>query len=424
MSGIDVRDLASEPLANGEFPAALTSDYRAYFSPEARAKMHAHATADVSVEICGVMVGSIIQDKNGPFMVVDDCICCNSATSKFAEVTFTHESWSQINEEMDTKFSDKQIVGWYHTHPNFGVFLSDRDQFIHEHFFSGAGQTAYVIDPIRLEEGLFIWKNGAPTALPYFWVGEELRVSMLKENSSPRSELLADRQESQPTTNAIPGGWSDDRSTPLLLLVLLSIIGFLVGNLYTRYSDSWQRQRLVEGVAAHYGNFKLIRLGLQEDLQVITDRLDQLALKVSSSLEDRGNSHSLTPKELAQENRMIRRGFNQSIDDLKRISLSYGFDEFERLALSSLITKKQAALGGAFPRQEQNLPRAEANMPNGVSPPQKTETPESPKNDSTRNSESTNDREKEPENSTPTLVPPAVELENQETSQVDLPSKS
>ena len=36
-----------------------------------------------------------------PAARVTDYIRCESATSKFAEVTFTHESWSQINEEME-----------------------------------------------------------------------------------------------------------------------------------------------------------------------------------------------------------------------------------------------------------------------------------------------------------------------------------
>ena len=52
-------------------------------------------------------------------------------------------------------FANARIVGWYHTHPDFGIFLSDYDVFIHQHFFSGPGQIALVIDPVRKLEGVF-----------------------------------------------------------------------------------------------------------------------------------------------------------------------------------------------------------------------------------------------------------------------------
>ena len=49
------------------------------------------------------------------------------------------------------------IVGWYHSHPGFGIFLSEHDRFIHRHFFGEPGQIALVIDPLAHVEGLFAW---------------------------------------------------------------------------------------------------------------------------------------------------------------------------------------------------------------------------------------------------------------------------
>ena len=113
----------------------------------------------MSVEICGVLVGSWHRDEAGPFVKVMESIRGEGAETRFAEVTFTHQTWAKINAEMDTKFTTLSIVGWYHTHPDFGIFLSDRDRFIHEHFFSGPGQVAHVIDPIRQIEGVFVWRE-------------------------------------------------------------------------------------------------------------------------------------------------------------------------------------------------------------------------------------------------------------------------
>jgi hypothetical protein len=50
-------------------------------------------------------------------------------------------------------------MGWYHSHPGFGVFLSDHDTFIHKNFFSSALQVAWVYDPHSDEEGCFGWSG-------------------------------------------------------------------------------------------------------------------------------------------------------------------------------------------------------------------------------------------------------------------------
>jgi hypothetical protein len=51
------------------------------------------------------------------------------------------------------------LVGWYHSHPNFGVFLSDHDQFIQKNFFKENGKITIVIDPIRGKKGWFYSNN-------------------------------------------------------------------------------------------------------------------------------------------------------------------------------------------------------------------------------------------------------------------------
>ena len=50
-------------------------------------------------------------------------------------------------------------MGWIHTHPNFGIFLSEYDRFVHENFFSEEYQVAYVVDPIQSIEGFYFWIN-------------------------------------------------------------------------------------------------------------------------------------------------------------------------------------------------------------------------------------------------------------------------
>ena len=78
-------------------------------------------------------------------------------------------------------------MGWYHSHPGFGVFLSDHDTFIHKNFFSSALQVAWVYDPHSDEEGCF------------GWAGERLeRVSELRVKDDKGGEEAGETGKPEP----------------------------------------------------------------------------------------------------------------------------------------------------------------------------------------------------------------------------------
>ncbi len=77
-----------------------------------------------------------------------------------AQVTFTAETWTHIQDVLDRDHPDKRILGWYHTHPGYGIFLSDMDVFIHKNFFNLPWHTAFVYDPKQNQQGLFVWRAG------------------------------------------------------------------------------------------------------------------------------------------------------------------------------------------------------------------------------------------------------------------------
>ena len=122
--------------------------------------IHRHGQETTDVEICGVLVGNGYRDERGPFVYVEANIRGRHSDSKTAQVTFTGETWNHIHNELDREHPELQILGWYHTHPGFGIFLSGMDLFIHENYFSGEHQLAFVYDPIGGDEGLFVWRNG------------------------------------------------------------------------------------------------------------------------------------------------------------------------------------------------------------------------------------------------------------------------
>lgn len=130
--------------------------------------MAGHVSHDTTVEHGGVMLGNV-DEKTGT-VTITGSIAAVGAVSRVASLTFTHETWDHISEVHEQSFPDSKMVGWYHSHPHFGIFLSDHDLFIHRNFFKEAWQVAYVIDPLLHQEGFFVWEDGDVARLPAWQV--------------------------------------------------------------------------------------------------------------------------------------------------------------------------------------------------------------------------------------------------------------
>jgi proteasome lid subunit RPN8/RPN11 len=338
---IDVRMLvALEDLSHEAFPGGRNDGFRVFFSPEVHSALWQHAAADTSVEICGVLVGSWHRDHVGPFVKIIESIRGEGAETRFAEVTFTHETWAKINAAMDTRFTSLAIVGWYHTHPDFGIFLSDRDRFIQEHFFSGPGQVAHVIDPIKKIEGVFVWRDGKPSLAPHFWIGDRVVVADSGLHST------SDRGQPEAKGNAagdsvagahIEGGRRLHPAARLISYGGVFLLGYLIANILS----AWDRERFVESVLASNGPFALLRVGLADGL----DRLRGDLAEIGASMERVQSS-----KEQADESfTKVRAQLAIATDRIAVIKATYGNPPAEDALLKQLFRDKlnQMARGAA-----------------------------------------------------------------------------
>ncbi len=150
-----------------------------------------HARSTSKTEVCGVLIG---QDRDH-LIEVAACIEGQNAEEAGAHVTFTQDTWEHIYAIKDQKYPEERIVGWYHSHPGFGVFLSDHDTFIHKNFFSSPGQVAWVFDPHSDEEGCFGWVSGRIERLAQIGVVDRRGGEEAEEGG--RSETgAADRTDS------------------------------------------------------------------------------------------------------------------------------------------------------------------------------------------------------------------------------------
>lgn len=125
--------------------------------------MQAHALSSLDREVAGVMVGRQPEKQpDGRYVVhIIDSIVAKHTVMQGASVTYTPESWRYMTDTLWEKYPDESavIVGWYHTHPGFGIFLSGMDLFIHQNFFTQIWHVAYVLDPRARTSGFFCWNR-------------------------------------------------------------------------------------------------------------------------------------------------------------------------------------------------------------------------------------------------------------------------
>ena len=166
----DLDSLTGDGWPLREFPLAQPRDGQSVpivIKRSVLAAVYGHGSSRTDVEICGVLVGNVYRDSQGPFVYVEFAIRGDHAGSQMAQVTFTAKTWAHIHGVMDKDYPDCRIMGWYHTHPGFGIFLSPMDIFIQENFFGAQEQLAFVYDPLGNDAGLFAWHSGSPVIHDY-----------------------------------------------------------------------------------------------------------------------------------------------------------------------------------------------------------------------------------------------------------------
>ncbi len=164
-AGIVCHDWPDRPLTHPT-SADRADRFQVVFRQSALDAIHLHGQTRTDVELCGVLLGTGCRDAHGPYLLVEHAIAGTPASSRSTNVTFTADTWQHIQTVMDRDHPDKKMIGWYHTHPGFGIFLSDMDVFICDNFFNLPWQVAFVYDPVGGDEGNFVWRGGKPVREP------------------------------------------------------------------------------------------------------------------------------------------------------------------------------------------------------------------------------------------------------------------
>lgn len=150
---------ASDWLANcllhGERPQS--NQVGILISQMALRQIDAHCRSDFHRELGGVLLGKAFQRQGQQWVAIAAALPATSSDHGPIHFTFTADAWAKINRDRETHHPQLAIVGWFHTHPDLGVFYSADDVVVHTVAFRELWHIGLVVDPVRQDACFFGW---------------------------------------------------------------------------------------------------------------------------------------------------------------------------------------------------------------------------------------------------------------------------
>lgn len=191
----------------------------------------AHSYSNLDYELGGALLGRAFQANGQVFVLIKAAIPASTADHGPVHFTFTADAWSQLHRDRAESYPDLDIVGWFHTHPDLGVFYSSDDVVVHSAAFTQPWHVGMVIDPVRKETSFFGWVKGKLEAKKGFFELTELQPYSLVEWKAVQTsvwdypyEAYAPEETSSSLVYLHP-------SKRPMLPAITSYIGFIVGAL-------------------------------------------------------------------------------------------------------------------------------------------------------------------------------------------------
>ncbi|RUS92679.1 hypothetical protein DSM106972_098530 [Dulcicalothrix desertica PCC 7102] len=185
---------------------------------EAEDELKKHLTIDPNNETGGVLVGQayFCPETKSHYTEILGSIAAPYTVGNRVHFKFTPECWQEILKIQKQTFPNTTIVGWYHSHPGHGIFLSGTDLNTQRLSFKQVWQIATVYDPIQHKIGYFYGENGRRienSCLIYI----KDKSSVLPENIESETNInLQPEQLSNSNAQVIQEQGNRNRSQPVL----------------------------------------------------------------------------------------------------------------------------------------------------------------------------------------------------------------
>ena len=139
------------------------------------------AARDRYAECAGLLLGEVTVERKARVAGIRAIAPAVGAVESRTSVRITFEAWEAMLAVRDRDYAGLRVLGWFHTHAGWGVFLSEMDLFVHKFFFPHPSMVAFVLDPTSGHESFFGWRDGNVVQLPNYGL-----VGALKKTGGAR----------------------------------------------------------------------------------------------------------------------------------------------------------------------------------------------------------------------------------------------
>ncbi|RLE79743.1 MAG: hypothetical protein DRJ52_07815 [Thermoprotei archaeon] len=146
-------------IEENSFEQKIRELIEAYIHIKVVKKIEKHTKKELPNEAIGFLIGRCFSWNRKKYTLVKDSIPLKSIATEVEVEPLEGALAPAIYKYFKSKKEDI-IVGWYHSHPNYGCFLSKTDIISHMKYFTQDYHIALVYDPIRDELDLFKVING------------------------------------------------------------------------------------------------------------------------------------------------------------------------------------------------------------------------------------------------------------------------
>lgn len=98
----------------------------------------------------GFLLGDVYVHRGNRYALARDAVTTDLDASSVS-VRFQREGFPKLLEDLDDIPYDYIIVGWYHSHPGYGCFMSPKDVETQKKMFSEDYHSAIVVDPLNMQ---------------------------------------------------------------------------------------------------------------------------------------------------------------------------------------------------------------------------------------------------------------------------------
>lgn len=190
-----------------------------------------HSYSNLDCEVGGALLGRAYQSNGRVYLDIRAAIPAVTADQGPVHFTFTADAWSQLHRDREESYPDHDIIGWFHTHPDLGVFYSSDDVIVHSAAFTQPWHVGMVIDPVRKETSFFGWQNDILIAKSGFYELLDLQPYSLLEWEAVNTAVWDHPYDSPDPEDPVPSMVYLPPNSRPMLPVMKPYLGFVVGAL-------------------------------------------------------------------------------------------------------------------------------------------------------------------------------------------------